>query len=317
VPLLPGLVRRNWQLKLSAFAMAVLLWTVPTFEAQSRQVFDSVPVRVALNDPQWALRGNPIPSTVSVTVSGPARSLFSLAVDRPSIVIPIDSVLAADTFLVLRTSWVRLPDPGDVVVEEVVPNSINLQFEVIKDRPVAVGVHVTGQLREGLARTGPPEVTPSVIRAFGPESRVEDLDSVFLVPLDLGRVQGSEVFVLGIDTVAARGLTLSDLQASVRVPVDSMASRELTEVQVRLPILESDPQLEARPSSVSVVLFGAPDLLNAVDPASLRVTLGSGRAPSLSPGQEERVSLVVDGLPEFVEASTSPQSVVVRRPAGS
>ena len=68
---LPGILERNWQLKVLALAMAVLLWTVPRFEGQSSRVLDEIPVRVQLNDPNWALVGEPVPAEVTVPFGGP------------------------------------------------------------------------------------------------------------------------------------------------------------------------------------------------------------------------------------------------------
>ncbi len=157
---LPGVVTRHWQLKLSALAMAVMLWTVPRFEAQSRQRYEGVRVRVDLNDPEWALKGEPIPPTVSVTLSGPARDLIALAVDRPSVVIPVEEVMSSDTTVLLRFPWVRIPEGQRVNVEEVRPGAVELAFERIVDRESVLAVRTAAELPEGLSLAAPLEVSP-------------------------------------------------------------------------------------------------------------------------------------------------------------
>jgi hypothetical protein len=82
-----------------------------------------------------------------------------------------------------------------------------------------------------------------------------------------------------------------------------------------IPRLPSDPQLQVRPTTVSVVLIGARSLVEAVDPGALRVTVPTGLA-SLAPGREERVSVVLEGIPDFVVARTNPDWVLLRRPVG-
>ena len=96
----PEVLTRNWQLKLSAMGLAVLLWTVPELGKEGSQVLENIPVRVQLNDPEWALIQEPLPATIQLTLSGPSRELFALGLDRPSIVIPVDQVSAFEEHFV-------------------------------------------------------------------------------------------------------------------------------------------------------------------------------------------------------------------------
>ncbi|MFC1791874.1 hypothetical protein ACFL0I_05385, partial [Gemmatimonadota bacterium] len=65
MPLFPGILTKHWQLKLMALAMAVLLWTVPRLEEQRREVWEDIPVQVDLNDPEFAVMGDPFPGPPS------------------------------------------------------------------------------------------------------------------------------------------------------------------------------------------------------------------------------------------------------------
>jgi len=81
-----GLIRRNWRLKIAAFAITVLLWATIRVSAVSRQDLPDVAVRVENDDPDWVPVGFPSPATVQLGLTGPARDLFRVAVDRPVIV---------------------------------------------------------------------------------------------------------------------------------------------------------------------------------------------------------------------------------------
>jgi len=109
--------RRNWRLKIAAFLLAVLLWATIRVGAVSQQDLPDVHVRVENDDPNWVTRGTPSPSTVQLGLTGPARDLFRVAVDRPVVVVPIDRVLSEDTVIILRTEWVRNADRPGVVIE--------------------------------------------------------------------------------------------------------------------------------------------------------------------------------------------------------
>jgi YbbR domain-containing protein len=314
----PGLFSKNWQLKLSALALAVLLWTVPRFEAQSSRVLDDLPVRVQLNDPEWVLAGEPLPASVRATLSGPARELFALGVDRPPVVIPVDRVSSADTAILLRFSWLRIPGREGVVVDDLSPGAVRLAFERISTRPISLAARLTGELPEGLSLAAPPELTPSAVQALGAASQLAVLDSLFLRALDLSRVRASGTFIQTVDTAGLGEIVVSPVHAAVRIRVEETGEREFQEVPLQLPVLDQDPQLDARPSAVKVTLVGARSLVDAVDPSDLRVTLSPGRVRALAPGEEEsRAYVILEGVPPLVRAEIEPPWVVLRRPAGS
>lgn len=311
----PGILTRNWQLKLSALAMAVILWTLPKFEAQSSQTL-TVPVQVQLNDPQWALLREPLPSTVQVTLSGPTRALMGLRSDRPTVVVPVDQVSSADTAILLLQAWVRTSVREDVTVEDLAPSSVRLSFQPMEVDVATLRPRLEGSLPPGLSLAGPPEVTPGFVRVSGPASRVTPLTDLFLRPLDLSQVRSSGSFVLPVDTSGLSGMAFAPQRASVAIAVEPTLSRTFEGVPVRLPTVDSDPQLQARPSEVTVVLTGAQSLVEGMEAAQLRVTVLGTVASALMPGEEVRANLSVDGVPDVVRATMDPAWVLLRRPTG-
>ena len=313
--LFPRIVTKNWQLKLSAVAMAVLLWTVPRFEAQSSRAVGDIPVRIELNDPHWALVGEPSPATVTVTLSGPARELMALSVDRPPVLVPIDDVSSGDTTVLLRHAWFRGSAREGVVVEDLLPRAVSLTFEEIRQRPLPLATSYSGALPQGLSLAGPPTLDPEAVVVFGPESRLQEMDSVRLTPIDLSMVAGGDTLIGTVDTTAVRGLNVLPLEVAVYVPTEPTVAREFSELTVDLPDLDSGPQLQARPNVVNVVVVGAQSLVEALDPEGITATIPTARA-SLAPGQEERVVVVVEGLPDLVESRVTPVWILVQRPVG-
>jgi hypothetical protein len=315
VSLLPGILVKNWQLKLSALAMAVLLWTVPRFEGQSTRVLPDVPVIVQLNDPEWAPLGDPSPAEVSVTVSGPARELFAIGVDRPPVIIPVDEVTSQDTTVMLRPLWFRGAGRDEVVVEGLTPDAVTLSFEAIEQRDLFLSVPLSGELPPGISLAEPPGIQPDRARVLGPTSRFEGLDSLRLLSLDLALLDEPGPYLLSVDTAGLEGLTVHPLQVSVEVQTEPTTAREFPDLTLRLPRLSADPQLQARPASVTVVLVGARSLVENVDPEALTVTVPTARA-NLAPGQEVQEMVVVEGVPDLVEARVTPDWVFLRRPVG-
>lgn len=311
----PKVLERNWQLKVSALAMAVLLWTVPRFDIQGSRVMEDVPVRIELTDPNWALVGDPSPALVSVTLTGPARELISIGVDRPPVSVPIDEVFSGDTTVLLRPSWFRGSGRDGVVVEDLRPGAVRVRLEQIQRRHIPFSAPFFGDLPQGLSLAAQPQITPSEAVIFGAASRFEGLDSLPLIPLDLARVEGEGPFVLQVDTTGLRDLNIAPMEASVTVPTEATAAREFSDLTIRLPILDTDPQLQARPASVTVVLLGARSLVEMVDLSDITVRIPTART-SLAPGQEVQVVPVVEGVPDLVEYRLTPEWVRLQRPVG-
>ncbi len=310
--LFPRILTKNWQLKLLALAVAVLLWTVPRFEAQETQTLEDIPVEVGLTDQDWALVGQS-PSTVSVTVSGPARDLIALGLDRPPVLVPVTEVDTTDTMVYLSEAWFRAPDR--VVVENLRPQAVNLTFERIEDRRVALYAPLVGDLPDSISLAGPPELIPPTALVIGRLSRLEGLDSLRLLPINLATVTGPDTIVQPVDTASYEGLQLLTEEASVILSIEATAESEFPDLALIIPTMASDPQLQTRPAVVTVVVSGARSLLESFDPSALTVRIPT-TAATLPPGEEERVLPVVDGIPPLLRYRVVPESVLLRRPVG-
>ena len=119
-----------------------------------------------------------------------------------------------------------------------------------------------------------------------------------------------------MDTAGLSGLDILTLEAAVTFPTEPTAVREFPDQVVRLPVLGSEPQLSAQPSSVTVILSGARSLVEAVRPEDLRVTIPVSQA-TLEPGQEQQAVVVVEGVPELVDYQVATRGwVLLRRPVG-
>jgi YbbR domain-containing protein len=183
---------------LAALALAIVLWVVVQMEQPERRAFNGVPVRVQLNDPQWAVAGTPTPSSATVRLAGTARQLLRLAGNQPSIMVPVDAVGSSDTSLVIDRNWVRLQGIEGVVVEAVEPGSVSIAFEPMMALDVPVAPTVVGSPRGELTLVGSPTADPPSIRVIGPASRVENLRTIRLDPVDLSGLARSQVVRVGV-----------------------------------------------------------------------------------------------------------------------
>jgi hypothetical protein len=209
-----------------------------------------------------------------------------------------------------------MPVGEAVVVEEMIPHQVNLSFEPMEVAAVPLRPRVSGELPEGLSLARSPQVEPSLARVSGPRSRVESLEVLSLLPVNLSQLSRSGEYTRRVDTLGLGGLAFSPERAIVTIEVEETVERIFTDLPLDLPILGSDPQLQARPGVASLTVVGARSLVESLEPDRFRVTLSRAAATSLSPGEEIRVSLSVEGVPTLVEARLDPEWVLLRRPTG-
>lgn len=312
---LSGLIIRNWRLKIAALALAMLLWVTMrlTDYRRGRLTIPGVEVRVEQVHRDWYLRQGPLPSTVQMSVSGPQGALARVAMSRPAMVIRVDSVLSEDSVVTLIPDWVSNVDRSSVTIENFAPSSVRLLFERNKEEEIPVSLRLTGSLPDSLAMVAEPRANLLFTRVRGAASAVDELETVFLEPFDLGRMTGSGRYDVALDTAGLGGLAVNPVSATLTVEVATRTSR-IVALPVALPGTAAG--LLAEPATVAVTLYGAEEVLARVDSSALGLRVATDLVAlrgALEDADSVRVPLVLNGVPQWVEAAIGPDSVSVRR----
>lgn len=312
---LPSIVTHNASLKLFAFVGASVLWAIVPTESSQRETLTSVPVRIQVADPEWSLAGSPLPLEVSVRFSGPTREVIRLVREGTSVLVPVESVSTTDTILQLRRDWVVLSGATGLVVEEIIPASVQLQFERAISVALPLSVRTTGRLASSFSLAAPLGVTPGVVRVRGPARLLEGLDSIPLLPLDLATVTRSGIIEVAVDTAGMSDLLLTPLQATVGVRVEASVERLLSAIRVEVQGFPAGA-LDVQPQAVAVAIRGAASVLNAADLAGIRVRIEESDISDLAPGESRRVPLTLLGVPALLNGALETDSVRVVRARG-
>ncbi|MHB1170152.1 MAG: CdaR family protein [Longimicrobiales bacterium] len=212
----------NWALKLTALAIAFLLWGAVKAEVPERLPVSDVPVRVVARDGDWEPAAPPAPSTVEIVFSGPTRELVRLAVNRPEVLIPVDAVSDSVETRVLRAGWVQLYGGMDNTrVEDIRPSTVTLRWDRVVSRLVPVSVQVIGTPAAGYRLSGPVQVEPTAVRVNGGAARVSGIDTIRLGPIDLSGWTATDSFPLGVDTTEM-GVIVSPMTVRIVVPIEPL-----------------------------------------------------------------------------------------------
>lgn len=314
---LPAAVTRNWTLKLASLGLAVFLWAVVRAEPPDRQVLDEVPVLVQVGDLDWREAAPPEPATVQVRFAGPARQILLLNRASAAVRVPLDVVTSSDTTVQLRRDWVVFDGASGLVVEDVLPSTVQIHLERTTTEVIPLAVSVTGTPRDGYALAGPVTPSPQVVRLRGPESRVLEIDSVRTRPLDLDGLDATERVVVPVDTTGLGGLTISPTEVEALVRIERAVSRVLPPVSVEVEG-PAAAGLVVDPASLPVTVRGPEARTADADLSGLRLVVSDEDVLDVAPGEERRVPVRVRGLDDpYLTVLTSTDSVTVRRPPAS
>ena len=314
----PGTLLRNWRLKLTALALAVVLWVTMqlTDDRIDRLTISSVDVRVEQVHRDWFLVQPPSPPAVEMSVTGPLRDILRASMSRPTIEIRVDTVFGEDSVLTLIPDWVTDVDRSSVTIDNFRPSSVRLLFERNKEEEIPVTVRLTGELPDSLALVAEPRANLLFTSVRGAASVVDALETVFLEPFDLSGVTGPGRFELALDTVGFGGLVVNPASATLTVDVAPMRSRVLA-LPVQWP--GAEPDLALASPVVNVTLYGAEELLVGADTVALRVLVDADAAVVRSEVEEDgeaRVPLSLIGVPSWVRGELDVDSVTVRGAGG-
>ena len=311
--MLPRIVTHNLSLKVMAFVGAYLLWAIVPAESSQRETLTSVPVRVQVADPDWSLAGSPAPVEVSVRFSGPTREVIRLVREGTSVLVDIDDVNGTDSVVQLRRDWVVVGEGSGLVVEEIIPATVDLSFERAVSVALPFAIPTRGRIGSGLALAAPLGITPGVVRVRGPARLLEDVDSIPLLPLDLSGITRSGIVELEVDTTGLSELLFNPTTATVGIRLEPATERLLPAVPVETQGYAAGT-LDVQPAAVPVSVRGASSVLDAADLQRIHVRVEESEIADLAPGETRRVPLILTGVPALLVGAIEVDSVRVQRP---
>jgi len=307
---------RGWALKLSAFGLALLVWVAVRIEVPTMQEISGIPVRVILLDPRWALLETPTPPTVTVRFAAPSRELIRMGLDRPTISIPLDAVVTGDTVIVLNSAWLSVHGRTGVEIESIQPSSVRILLQPIERRAYPPALRLDGSLPDSLALANFPVADPPEIRVSGPRSRLAEIDSIPLTPIDLSAITAPGTYPARVDTTTLTGLEVQPRELSVLLQFEERITASVNDIPVRLPGgLEGESSLLLRFSTATAIIQGARSVVDAIDPLRLTFVADTTGVTLPAPGEEAELPLILVGLSPLLSGEARPETVTVRNVA--
>jgi YbbR domain-containing protein len=224
----------------------------------------TIPVSVISLPPESGERElmTKIPPDIHITLRGSGRALTEL-VQNGAPPVEIDLRQGYPSEIKFDATMFRLPPQLELIVVD--PPRLELEWEEVITRHIALQASITGQLAEGFILKGEPKVEPERVAVKGPRSRVEVIQFARLSPYNVtGLTEGRFPRRIAIDPPPDRVSYLGTPAATVVVEVKRREWEKLFServVQVVGPGIAT-----VHPREVDVTVIGPPDVVRALRP---------------------------------------------------
>ena len=292
----------NINLKLLSIGFALALYSmVHGGQDAQRSVSADLVLLLPPDDANRVLVSS-IPPQVRVSLRGPRTALDELHADDVGN-LQVDVRSGQDRHVLFDKTSIHVP--ANIVIDQIDPPGLDLQWDDLITRDVPVQLTVTGEPAPGFIVKVSPAAEPANVRVRGPKGELVVLQHVRADAFDVtGLTEGSYTRTLAIDKPT--GHYTYDIRS---VTVTLQITRELAEKTfTKIPVVVvGQPKAKTTPLDVDVRLACPPDIVHALRPEQIipRVDEPS----TASSGSEARPVIVTM---DKCEVHVTPDNVVVR-----
>jgi YbbR domain-containing protein len=295
----------NLPLKILSICCAIALYAFTHGPETAQRTF-SVSV-LSIMPPDAAKRQlvTQLPTEVGITLRGPRTQLNELHADDIGAV-RLDLRSGQDKIDIDETMF---HVPAGLSVEQIFPSSIKVKWDDVITKAIPVQVPRTGEPAQGYAVKGVVVSDPSQVQARGPRSVVDVIQVARSAPFDVtGLSQGVRTLKLPLDKPPSLvTYDVDQVTASVEI-TRQLVSKTFPHLKVEVIGL---PRAITRPTTVSVVVTGTAEDVNAIAPDAIvpRVEPRTAGDDLNKPGNDN-LTVLVD-VPKGVATQVDPPKVVV------
>lgn len=229
----------DWAIKLTALIITLGLWLGVT--GLSTPTTRRLTVPLNINIASNAQIVNTPQREVAIKISGDKRKIEQLSLSDLSASIDLTDMQPGNSVVLLSPDSVFVPLPQGIKLDEIVPQSIAINLEVVEEREIRVEVTTTGQPAGGFEVYDKPFAVPSSIRVRGPASVVRKLETLKTEPIAIaGKKEGftaRQIAVIAPEAQVAMLNTVIDVMVRIgekrtervfTVPVDGLPGKSVS-----------------------------------------------------------------------------------------
>ncbi len=296
----------NLALKILSLACAIILYAFTHGSELAQRAF-SVKV-ISILPPNAAKRQlvSQLPAEVRITLKGPRTQLDELHADDIDAV-QLNLQNGKDGKVDIDEKMFHVP--AGLIVEQITPSSIDVKWDDLITKSVPVQVPRTGDPVPGTVVKGQVTSDPAEVQLRGPRTIVDGIRLARTAPLDItGLTLGVHTLKLQLDKPPSpASYDIDQVTATIDIG-RQLVTKTFSRLKVEIIGL---PRAVTRPATVSVVIQGTTEDVNAVSPDAVipRVEPKAAGDDITKPGNDN-LPVIVD-VPKGVTVQVDPPKVVV------
>lgn len=296
----------NLGLKTLSVCCAVALYAVTHGPETAQRTFSVSVLSLMPADSAKRQLLTQLPTEVGITLKGPRTQLDELHSDDIG-ALRLDLRSAQDAKIDIDEKMFHIP--AGLTVQQIFPGSIKVRWDDVIAKSIPVQVPRTGETAPGYTVKGVVVSDPVEVQARGARSVVDVIQVARAAPFDVtGMGLGLHTLKLPLDKPPLLVMyDVDQVTASVEI-TRQLVSKTFTKLKVEVIGL---PRATTRPGSVTVVVTGTAEEVNAIAPDAIvpRVEPKAAGDDLSKPGNDNLLVLV--DPPKGVTAQVDPPKVIV------
>ncbi|MBN1273421.1 MAG: YbbR-like domain-containing protein [Candidatus Aminicenantes bacterium] len=228
---LKNLLRRNWELKLISFLLALVIWIsfIPEEKIFTERTL-TVPLEIYNIPSEMVLMEKP-PSSIDVKIRAPQRLMSQINPAQVHTILNLENAMIDQQEYRIDRSMISIPVGAEV--KDFYPSQVKLRLEMTKVLNLEVVPNLTGKLGEGL-KLEKVEVIPSQIPVRGPVSIINENLKLRTYPFDISSLTQSVETELNVILPSPElKLTSSETMVKVRIIISQEQTNEENKKEIK------------------------------------------------------------------------------------
>lgn len=274
--------QQKFVLALGPIGLALLLWLFVVSENVYTVVLNmpiegrNLPARKALKEE--------VPAYAQVKLKGAGRDLFKTIllkrfVSDFKLVLDLERISEEYVF-VLNDYFERYPQKVVIApsleveyIEVIYPDSVFISLDEYREKIVPVALDLEIFPASGYTIVGTPRIEPETIRIAGSRKMVDFIQAVPTRADTLNDVTTQITKTLTLELISEKLLEYDPLQVNVKVDIQPIAERILSDVPVMVVNQRPDVRVFPSPQTVSLTVIGGADYIAQLNPEDVRVSI--------------------------------------------
>lgn len=271
-------MNKNYKIFLFSFLFALTLWLYIELNL-SYSLDISIPVEVQSSKSQ-AL-AEEIPNSIDVKVNGKGWDLLNIMISK-NLKYNLDITKLKKDSKIITQQYIseRLNLKPNVSILEIVPDTININFDKVTSKNVPVKNNIIVNLKEGYRIIGNPSLDPNLVDVEGASFLINKIKYLPTETKVFNNVNTDIEGFINLKDTLSNLINVGTKVIKYSYRVQLSAEKDLEEVSIEVMNVPDDKEVLLIPPKLRISLRGGVDQLAQINPNEIKASIEFGKIES-------------------------------------